>query len=101
MVDDIRIPLDNNASERAQRGPALGRKNYWGACSPWGGNLAAAMFSLTATLHLNDINPRAWLSWYLSDCHNGKSPTDISSYLPWNLTASRRASHQHTPPNSS
>ena len=101
FVDDVRIPLDNNASERAQRGPALGRKNYWGACSKWGGDLAAAMFSVTATLHLNQINPRAWLTWYLSDCRNGEAPRDIAGYLPWNLTQSRRAALQHALPNSS
>jgi hypothetical protein len=28
FLDDPRIPLDNNASERRVRGPALGRKNY-------------------------------------------------------------------------
>src|SRR5215211_6859799 len=28
FLDDPRIPLDNNASERQIRGPALGRKNY-------------------------------------------------------------------------
>ena len=101
FVDDVRIPLDNNASERAQRGPALGRKNYWGACSQWGGDLAAAMFSLMATLHLNEINPRAWLNWYLSDCHNGEAPSDIAAYLPWNLTESRRSALHHASPNSS
>ena len=31
FVDDLRIPLDNNASERQARGPALGRKNYYGS----------------------------------------------------------------------
>ncbi len=33
FVDDMRIPLDNNASERAHRGPAVGRKNYYGSGS--------------------------------------------------------------------
>jgi transposase len=31
FVDDLRVPLDNNASERQARGPALGRKNYYGS----------------------------------------------------------------------
>lgn len=101
FVDDERIPLDNNRSERIQRGPALGRKNYWGACSLWGGELAASMFSLFATLHLHDLNPRAWLNWYLSDCQPGQAPSDISEYLPWNLSESRRAALQQAVPNSS
>src|SRR3954471_12911185 len=35
FLDDSRIPLDNNASERQARGPALGRKNYWLMGSDW------------------------------------------------------------------
>ena len=30
FVDDPRIPMDNNGSERCLRGPAVGRKNYYG-----------------------------------------------------------------------
>ncbi len=30
FVEDRRIPLDNNTTERQARGPALGRKNYYG-----------------------------------------------------------------------
>ena len=91
FVDDVRVPLDHNASERAQRGPALGRQNYWGACSLWGGHFAAAMFSLLATLPLHGLNPRVWRSWSLSACPNGEAPADIASYLPWNLTQARRS----------
>lgn len=91
FVADSQIPLDNNRSERAQRGPAVSRKNYYGAASPWGGDLAARMFSIIATLDLHGLNSRAWLSWYLGDCRANSPPADIASYLPWNLTASRRA----------
>ena len=68
FVDDLRIPLDNNASERQARGPALGRKNYYGSGALWSGRLAAAMFSLLATLSLAKLNIRKWLRWYLQSC---------------------------------
>ena len=61
FVDDARIPMDNNLSERHLRGPALGRKNYYGSGALWSGRLAAALFSLLATLKLWQINPRLWL----------------------------------------
>jgi len=35
FVDDPKIPMDNNASERTVRGPAMGRKNYYGSGSLW------------------------------------------------------------------
>src|SRR5450631_587378 len=56
FLDDPRIPLDNNASERRVRGPALGRKNYYGSGALWSGRLAAMLFSLFATLNLSKIN---------------------------------------------
>jgi Transposase IS66 family len=33
FVEDARIPLDNNATERAIRGPVVGRKNHYGSKS--------------------------------------------------------------------
>lgn len=92
FLDDLRIPLDNNASERANRGPAVGRKNYYGSGSLWCGQLAAMLFSLFATLTRGGLNPRLWLTWYLESCANndGQAPTDITPFLPWNLTPERR-----------
>jgi transposase len=92
FVDDLRIPLDNNASERANRGPAVGRKNYYGSGSLWSGRLAAMLFPLFATLTRNGVNPRAWLTSYLTSCaaHGGQAPAEIAPFLPWNLTRDRR-----------
>jgi transposase len=92
FVDDPRIPMDNNASERRLRGPAVGRKNYYGSGSLWSGRLAAMLFSIFATLKMAKLNPRTWLQWYLDSCakEGGKAPTDIQPFLPWNLTAEER-----------
>jgi transposase len=92
FVDDPHIPMDNNASERAGRGPAVARKNFYGSGSLWSGRLAAVMFSLLATLARWKINPRRWLTWYLESCAvaGGKTPKDIQPFLPWNLSDERR-----------
>jgi len=94
FVDDRRIPLDNNGSERKIRGPTLGRKNYYGSGALWSGRLLAMMFSIFATLSDWQINPRRWLVWYLKTCAvcGGKAPPDIRPFLPWNLTAKQLAS---------
>jgi len=93
FVDDPRIPMDNNASERAARGPAVARKNFYGSGSLWSGRLAAMMFSLIATLAHGKLNPRLWLTWYLESCAatGGTAPADIQPFLPWNLSNERRA----------
>ena len=92
FVDDLRIPLDNNASERQARGAALGRKNYYGSGALWSGQLTAALFSLFASLTLAEINIRTWLAWYLRSCaeNGGHAPSDIEPFLPWNLSDARR-----------
>jgi transposase len=92
FVDDPRVPMDNNASERAGRGPAVARKNFYGSGSLWSGRLAATMFSLLATLAHWKLNPRRWLTWYLASCAEagGRAPQDIQPFLPWNLPDERR-----------
>jgi transposase len=97
---DPRIPMDNNLSERCLRGPALGRKNYYGSGALWSGRLAAALFSILATLKLWQINPRLWLNWYLQSCAQagGQAPTDIEPFLPWNLSHEVRANLSMTSP---
>jgi len=92
FVEEPRIPMDNNLSERRLRGPAVGRKNYYGSGALWSGRLAAMLFSLLATLQLWRINPRLWLQWYLESCATagGKAPPDIHPFLPWNLSEEQR-----------
>jgi transposase len=93
FVEDPRIPMDNNRSERIVRGPALGRKNFYGSGAEWSGRLAAALFSILATLNLWKINPRLWLQGYLQSCAEagGQAPKDIEPFLPWNLSEEKRA----------
>jgi transposase len=92
FLDDPRIPLDNNASERRARGPALGRKNYYGSGALWSGRLAAMLFSLFATLSLAKINVRTWLTWYLKSCaeNGGQVPSDINQFIPWKMSVEKR-----------
>jgi transposase len=92
FVEHPEVPMDNNTAERSERGPVVGRKNYYGSGSVWSGELAAMLFSLFQTLCLWGLNPRLWLSAYLSECAEagGRAPEDMKRFLPWNLTAEQR-----------
>jgi transposase len=92
FVDDMRIPMDNNASERRERGPAVARKNFYGSGSRWSGQLAAAAFSIFGTLSMWKLNPRKWLTWYFEQCAvaGGKVPADIQAFLPWTITEEKK-----------
>ena len=99
FVNDPRIPMDNNYAERLIRGPAVGRKNYYGSGAEWSGRLAMILFSILATLSLWKINPRNWLNWYFEACANsgGKAPVDVAEFLPWNLSPDRLSELQNPP----
>ena len=61
FVDDARIPLDNNATERGIRGPVVGRRNHFGSKSRRGTEVAATLYTLVETAKLHDIDPAAYL----------------------------------------
>ena len=61
FVDDPRIPLDNNAAERALRGPVVGRKNHYGSRSLRGTQVAAVFYTLCETARLTGVDPQAYL----------------------------------------
>lgn len=89
FVERPDVPMDNNLAERTLRPMVLGRKNYWGNHSLWGGQLSAAMFSIIQTCLMHNISPRAYLEYYFSECaKRGAAPSkeEIDSFLPHNLS---------------
>jgi transposase len=92
FVDHPEVPMDNNTAERSERGPVVGRKNDYGSGAVWSGRLAAMLFSLFQTLALGGLNPRLWLTAYLSACAEagGRAPSRPEAFLPWNLSAEQR-----------
>jgi transposase len=60
FVDDARIPLDNNAAERALRAPVVGRKNHYGSRSVRA-EVAAVFCTLCKTERLLGVDPHAHL----------------------------------------
>ena len=93
FVGHPEVPMDNNAAERAERGPVVGRKNYYGSGAVWSGQLAAVMFSVVATLRLWGLNAQQWLTGYLSACaeQGGQAPAELRRWLPWQMTEAERA----------
>jgi len=62
FIDDARIPLDNNATERAIRGPVVGRKNHYGSKSKRGTEVAAIFYSVLETAKLQRVDPAAYIA---------------------------------------
>ncbi len=93
FIEHPEAPMDNNRAENTLRPSVTGRKNYYGSGSIWSAQLAATLFAILQTLGLWGINPRHWLTCYLSACaENGASPpADIDPFLPWAMDETRRA----------
>ena len=83
FLDDGRVCMTNNASERALRGLALGRKAWLFAGSDRGGRRAAFFNSLIVTAKLNDVDPQAWLADVLGRIAS-HSAKHLDELLPWN-----------------
>lgn len=81
FLDDGRLPLDNNAAERALRPIALGRKNWLFAGSVRGGEAAAIVLSFVESAKLHQINPYAYLRDVLTRLPSAKA-ADLDSLLP-------------------
>lgn len=81
------IALDNNPAERALRTPVVGRKNYYGSHATWSADLAARVWTITATAERNHREPLAYLTEYLQACATtaGKAPQGqaLQRFLPW------------------
>jgi transposase len=61
FLEDPRIPLDNNATERGLRGMVVGRKNHYGSRSKRGTEVAALLYSLIESAKLCGVEPKAYL----------------------------------------
>jgi transposase len=93
FVEDPKVPMDNNAAERALRSLAVGRKNFYGSGSEWSGELACSCFTILATLRQHGICPRRYFQTYLEACarEGGKAPKDLEEFLPWKWSAEKKA----------
>jgi hypothetical protein len=83
FLDHAAIPVDNNATERALRGIAVGRKNHYGSRSERGTRVAALCYSLLESAKLAGVEPAA----YLAEATRRAIATPGTVTLPRNLTA--------------
>lgn len=61
FIEEPKLALDNNATERALRGVVLGRKNHYGSRSERGTEVAALFYSLIESAKLAGVEPDAYL----------------------------------------
>ncbi len=65
-VDDGPPEIDNSAAEQSLRAVMMGQKSYLFMGSDFGGQRAAALYSLIGTAKLNSLNPALYLRTVLA-----------------------------------
>jgi transposase len=91
FLEDGRLPIDNNGSERALRSIALGRKNYLFAGSDAGAERAAIAYSLIGTCALCGVEPSEYLRDVLTKLSGTWPASRVAELLPPNWAAARAA----------
>jgi transposase len=84
-VEDGRLSIDNNLSERLLRGIAVTRKNFLFLGSDRGGDRAAVIYTVIETAKLNGHNPEAYLGTVLDRLARGHIKNRLDELLPWNF----------------
>jgi transposase len=88
FLDDPKISLDNNVSERALRILALGRHNFLFVGHDEAGQNLAILQSLVATCKLHDVNPYDYVVDVLIRIQTHPQAR-IDELLPMNWSATR------------
>jgi transposase len=90
FLTDAHVPVDNNASERALRVAALGRKNFLFVGTDEAGENLAGLYSLIATCEVNGVNPVTYLADILLRVQTHPA-SRIDELLPHNWSAPSQA----------
>jgi transposase len=86
--EDGDLEIDNNATERAIRGVAIGRNNWTFFGSDNGGNTAAVLRSFVASCQRNHVDPFSWLKDVLSRIADHPI-TRLAELLPHNWASAQ------------
>ena len=83
------LNIDNNASERALRAVAVGRKNYLFCGSDAGGRTAGVLYTMTQTCRRHGLDPFAYLQDVLTRLPSAQVE-DLPLFLPNRWSAQPR-----------
>ena len=74
FLKDSRLPLSNNAAERALRHAVLGRKNFNGSKTINGADVAATLYSVIESCKRVELDPVDYMKYVIAENHNDREP---------------------------
>lgn len=88
FLEDGRLEIDNNRSERSIKPFVIGRKNWLFSNTPKGARTSAVIYSIVETAKENGLNPYYYLRYLFEKLPN-IDLTDLDALdklLPWSTT---------------
>ena len=74
FLTDVRLPLSNNAAERALRHAVLGRKNFNGSKTINGADVAATLYSVIESCKRVELDPVDYMKYVITQNHHDREP---------------------------
>ena len=84
-LEDGRLDIDNNASERAIKPFVIGRKNWMFSNSTQGAEASAIIFSLMETCKAHKVNPYDYFRYVLGEIVHAETMEQLEALLPYNV----------------
>lgn len=88
FLEDGRLEIDNNRSERSIKSVVIGRKNWLFANTPQGARASAIIYSIVETAKANQLNPYYYLRYLFEQLPNMdlSDKNALDQMLPWSTT---------------
>ncbi len=86
FMENGRLEIDNNRSERSIKPFVIGRKNWLFANTPRGAKASAVIYSMIETAKENGLHPYNYLKYLFEQLPQLPDPLDepaLDSFMPW------------------
>ena len=87
-LDDGRLEIDNNRTERSIKPFVIGRKNWLFHNNEKGAKAGAILFSLIETCKQHNVDVFAWLKYALNNIQQADTVEKLEQLLPFNVPVS-------------
>jgi transposase len=84
-LNDGRLEIDNNKSERSIKPFVIGRKNWLFHGNDIGAHAGSILFSLIETCKQHKVDVFSWLKYVLANIHHAKTAEQLEKLLPYNI----------------
>ncbi len=84
-LQDGRLEIDNNKSERSIKPFVIGRKNWLFHGNDVGAHAGSILFSLIETCKQHKVDVFSWMKYVLANIHRAETMENLEKLLPYNI----------------